>query len=108
MLDGIAFLLPNLNDTFAYACADTEQIAVGEAEIMAKWWRRHGWFGLVALAAWQRGLHPIPPVAATPNYQDAVADLRSDERVYCEGEEDEGPETWLWWFDLDDREGLPA
>jgi hypothetical protein len=100
LLNATAFLLPNLNDTFGYACADTEQIAVGEGEIMARWWMRHGWQGLVAIAAMKRGKQPIPPVAEDTAYQAAVADLASDERVACTGEDE--AETWRWWFDLED------
>jgi hypothetical protein len=96
MLADVFWLLPNLNDTFAYACADSEKIDVGEGEIMAAWWRRHGWHGLVALAAWKRQRHPLSQVAAHPSYQTAIADLRSDETIACAGEV-EGA-TWLWWF----------
>ena len=103
MLDHIHFVMPNLNDTFHYACADTEQIEAGEGPVMAAWWRRHRWHGLVALAAWRRGRHPLPEITADARYRAAVADLASDEQVSCPGEPD--TERWLWWFDLDD---LPA
>lgn len=99
-LDAQAFLLPNLNDTFGLACADTEQLSVGEGEIMAIWWGRHGWHGLVALAAVQRGRHPLPRHADDARYRDALADLQGDERIGCRDD----PETtgrWLWWFGLD-------
>lgn len=105
MLDGVAFLLPNFNDTFYYASADTEQIPVGEGEVMAAWWRRHGWHGLVALAAWKRARHPLQPIAEDSRYTAALADLRSDETVLCAGDDEGG--TWLWWFDLDDAPGVP-
>ncbi len=74
-----AFVFPNLNDTFAYACSDTEQLPVGEGEIMAKWWRRHGWHGLVALAACKRGAHPLA-AHRTDSYWAALRDLASDEQ----------------------------
>ena len=96
-LDANAFLLPNFSDTFGYASADTEQIEVGEGEIMAKWWRRHGWYGLVALAAYKRGAEPVREIREDSRYQAAMADLKSDEQVAC-SDDPEATHTWLWWL----------
>lgn len=77
-LDGLHWVLPNLSDTFAYASADTEQIAVGDAETLARLWRAHGHYALVAIAAWTRGVHPITPVRDREEYQAALAELREN------------------------------
>lgn len=62
---------PNLNDTFAYACADIEALPVGDGEQLADFYLEHGWEGLVAVAAMKRGLLPIAPVAESEAYQRA-------------------------------------
>lgn len=76
-----AFLLPNLNDTFAYACADSEQITVGDGEHMARFWRDYGWHGLVAIAAVKRDRYPLAEVALSPKYKMALGELLAAEWV---------------------------
>lgn len=70
-LSGMAYVLPNLTDTFGLASADTEQISVGDGQALADFWRAHGWHGMVALAAIQRGAAPLTEVAGTTKYQQA-------------------------------------
>lgn len=78
-LSELHWIVPNLNDTFGYACADAEKISVGDGELLAKFWRQYGWHGLVAVAAVQRGKDPIPPVAEHPKYQEALKALLEEE-----------------------------
>lgn len=91
-LADLHFILPNLNDTFDYAMADSEQINVGDGEVMADFWRRHGWHGLVAIAAIKRRRDPgIPSVAGDDRYKVALAELRALKPL---PPEDGDPDVW--------------
>ena len=64
-----AALWVNVNDTFAYACADCEPVPQPEADPDGFWSlydmvREHGHDGAVVWAARRRGETPIPPVLA--------------------------------------------
>lgn len=96
-LSTVHFVMPNLNDTFAFACADTEKVSVGDGQLLADFWRRHGWRGLVAIAAVQRGAEPLGEVAATPEYMAARAELLARESF---PDEDGEPWTLLDEFEL--------
>jgi hypothetical protein len=80
-LDDCHGLTVNLNDTFYYSSADAEDVIIGDAGLFADFWQRHGWYGLVAIAAWKRKRHPLPQVAQHPKYKAALEELRSDEPV---------------------------
>jgi len=70
-LSYFAWLYPNLNDTFAYACADTERIwldievddsddsYISNGEVLVKAWREFGFSGIVAVVGRMRGQDPI-------------------------------------------------
>jgi hypothetical protein len=85
--DHLLFVAPNLNDTFAYACADTEDLAA--CEQLADAYREHGWHIFVALAAYKRGVEPLQQIADTPEYAAAKAcvDADRDLRIFCEVEQ---------------------
>lgn len=91
----IHFILPNFNDTFSYACADTEQISVGDGQVLADFWRKYGWHGLLAIAAVKRKRDPLPEVAKSEKYQEAVIELMSGKEI---DDEEEG------WTLLDEFE----
>jgi hypothetical protein len=74
-LADLAFVMPNLNDTFSYACADSEKITVGDGKLMAEFWRKYGWQGLAAIAAVQRRKEPVAEVARDYGFIRAVAEL---------------------------------
>lgn len=62
-----AALWVNVNDTFAYACADCEPVPQPEADPDGFWSlydlvREHGGLGAVAWAARRRNATPLPPV----------------------------------------------
>jgi len=97
-LNSIHYFMPNLNDSFYYASADTEKISVGEGAIMAKWAIKHGWYGFVAIAALKRNRNPLPEITKQLAYQAAVRDLNSGE-IICFEDDPEGGD-WRWWFDL--------
>ena len=48
-----------MNDTFAYACADDEDVTVEELPLVAGIWRDYGADGLTAWAALRRNEEPI-------------------------------------------------
>lgn len=100
-LGSVHFILPNFNDTFGYACADTEQISVGDGEFLAEFWRRHGWHGLVAIAAWKRDRTPIPPVARHEKFKAAMAELEANAQI--PDPHDDTPWTVLDEFELSPR-----
>lgn len=61
-LDDFVFIHPNLNDTFDYACADTEMITLdGEANqrALVQVWVRYRQHGIRAYVAKMRGQEPL-------------------------------------------------
>jgi hypothetical protein len=87
-LNHFHFIYPNLNDTFHYACADSERIALdGEGEpdaedpmdrftdqdMLVKMWRAYGFHGIVAYCTRVRGELPsVTQVTSHPKYQAAI------------------------------------
>lgn len=67
-LADVHFVCPNLNDTFHYAAADSEQLCTGDGELLHDFYLEHGWHGLVALTAIKRGAEPIREVRENENY----------------------------------------
>lgn len=77
------FIYPNLNDTFDYAMADTEKIALEveippyqedqltNGEMLVELWRRFGFSGVVAFCASIRGYEPRIPDLRTYEFYDA-------------------------------------
>lgn len=82
-----AFIYPNLNDTFAYACADTEKIYldveqpfgfdseggppyVSNGEVLVRIWREYGTAGMYAFVAKMRGMDVLPRLRS-PEYEAA-------------------------------------
>lgn len=77
-LDAMHWIMPNLNDTFAYATADSEKIYMdGESntDMLVKAWRQYGHGGIRAYVAKIRGIEPIPPLRDV-DYENAVLALR--------------------------------
>lgn len=52
----------NVNDCFAYACADAEPVFYDQLEDLWKYYKRDTSYGVVVWAAIQRKELPIPPV----------------------------------------------
>jgi hypothetical protein len=48
------------SDTFAYACADCEDLPYGEIGPLYKLWKAHGWDGVTKWCALRRGARPLP------------------------------------------------
>lgn len=66
----------NLNDTFAYATADAEDIETGEE--LGKFYAIHGWYGFVAIATKKRMRFPVKEVRINPAFQAAITDLNQN------------------------------
>lgn len=49
----------NMNDTFGYACADSEEISVSELIEVRDIWKKYGHHGLTAWSAVKRNVDPI-------------------------------------------------
>lgn len=76
-LDCFHWVYPNLNDTFAYACADSERVYMdGESNQIAlvTVWRKWGPAGIAAYVAKMRGTEPLQAVR-TEKYEAAKAYL---------------------------------
>lgn len=61
-LDGFLFVCPNLNDTFEYATADSEQIYLdsdGNQDMLVDVWAKFGYTGIVAYVAKMRNVEPL-------------------------------------------------
>lgn len=69
-----------MNDTFAYACADGEDLPLDELPTVLELWRQFKWGGLIAWAAHRRGIEPIGP-HQTEQYQAAVRHMRANARL---------------------------
>lgn len=79
-LDSVAFVYPNLNDTFSYACADAERLCMdGSGEnnqaALVEVWSKYGHAGIVAYCARVRGYAPSVTEALTPEYHEAWESL---------------------------------
>lgn len=68
-------LLLNMNDTFAYACADCEEVPEGKVEEIISLYKRHGNNGLIYWVAKQRGEDP-----GVPEYRKEVQRIRKLEK----------------------------
>lgn len=69
-------LVANLSDTFGYGCADAEDLGLQDCPHLREIYRQHGHAGVVAWAAVRRCAgDPVEPVA-TPQYHQALQDLR--------------------------------
>ncbi len=70
--EGGVRLFLNVGDTFAYACADAEEVPADEATLalLARLYSEHGGSGLVAWAARRRGVEPLEQLR-TPAYMAA-------------------------------------
>lgn len=73
--DGKAVIWLLMNDTFGYACADAEDVAVESLPLVARMWETHGYSGLTAFAANQRNQDPIVE-HRTDEYKRALEELR--------------------------------
>jgi hypothetical protein len=85
-LEAMHWVMPNLNDTFAYAMADSERIYMdGESDdeddaptntdMLVRVFRNYGFGGIVAYVAKMRGAEPIKP-CRTVDYENAVLALK--------------------------------
>lgn len=70
-----------MNDTFAYACVDAENVADGDLATVASIYRWFGWVGLICWAARQRNEDPVIEFTEDPVYQDTWRALYGDLRV---------------------------
>lgn len=52
----------NCNDTFGYACADSEDIDVEDLPIMLELYQKFGWEGVIALCSKIRKCDPLSEV----------------------------------------------
>lgn len=83
------WVCPNLNDTFYYASADSEQLTVGDGELLAAFYEKHGWYGLVALVAIKRERMPLREVQENPRFTQAYTEALADAELREECEVDE-------------------
>lgn len=65
-----------MNDTFGYACSDSEEVEIGEMPILSKIYDTHKYDGLIAWAANKRGCEPIKPLI-TDEYKLALEFVRN-------------------------------
>lgn len=65
-----------MNDTFAYACSDGEDVDTDELPLVCDMYERFGYHGLIAFAAKKRGKSPIGP-HKTEKYKEAVEYLKT-------------------------------
>ena len=78
--DDIAFfgfdgaLVLNCGDTFAYVCADTEEVPDDQIDTVRRLHDKHGYTGLVAWIARRRGTEPLLQ-RRTEAYRAALADI---------------------------------
>lgn len=56
---GTVSCLLNMNDTFAYACADAEEVPLGDLPAVLAYWHTYGASGLKAWVAIRRGEVPL-------------------------------------------------
>lgn len=49
----------NMNDTFGYACADSEEVTLSEIPEVYRLWKKYGHHGLTAWSAVKRNVDPI-------------------------------------------------
>lgn len=76
-LDLMHWVMPNLNDTFGYATADSERLYMDQEENqewLVKMFRKYGHDGIVAYCAKVRAQDPIPP-CQTEKYFAAMKDM---------------------------------
>ena len=66
-----------MNDTFAYACSDGEELPLDDLPTVLQLWREFKWSGLIAWAAQRRGIEPIGPHRGE-QYRAAVRHLRAN------------------------------
>ncbi len=71
-LSAFLWIYPNLNDTFGYACADSERIVLGDADesnvvVLVNVWIRYRHAGIRAYAAKIRGQEVLTELQ-TPEY----------------------------------------
>lgn len=71
----IAYSL-NMNDTFAYACADCEDFELTDLDLIFDLYKKYSHHGVTAWAAVKRDDTPIKP-RATKEYYDALTYIRS-------------------------------
>lgn len=71
-LDHMHWVMPNLNDTFGYATADSEKIYMDQdtnQEMLVDVWSKYGHIGIVAYVAKMRGTEPLPQLLTPAYYQ---------------------------------------
>jgi len=82
--DGKAALALNMNDVFAWACADAEPFTYEDAPALLKIAVEEGWPGLVRWACEKRGTPPQNPVLENMERYDAkIRHLVEKEREAC-------------------------
>lgn len=59
VLNGAFYITLNMNDTFAFACADYEDMSVSDFDLMASVIAKYGQDALTAYVAVKRGQEPI-------------------------------------------------
>lgn len=68
-------LRAHCGDTFAYACADSEDITLDEIPEFARLWKAHGYVGMVAFIAQKRAAEPVKEYRFSADYLKARADI---------------------------------
>lgn len=79
-LSSFVYIYPNLNDTFYYACADTEQTtldmdgepwepAESNGEVLVQVWSKYGHAGIIAYYSRRRNKHPVKEVQSDDFYR---------------------------------------
>lgn len=53
-----------VSDTFAYACADAEEIPLPEVTTVYRLWKKHGYDGIIKYVWAKRGTPPLPEIQA--------------------------------------------
>lgn len=71
----------NLNDTFAYACSDAEEIPNDQLEEIVRIYKRWGDVGLICWTARQRNEDPVVEYTEDPVYQETWKALYGDLKV---------------------------
>ena len=74
-VDTVSFAV-NMNDTFYYACADSEEVGADEIDAVYRAWKMFGYDGVVAWTAIKRGCEPIDE-CITSQYREAYKALSS-------------------------------
>ncbi|MDO8659570.1 MAG: hypothetical protein Q7K54_03120 [Candidatus Parcubacteria bacterium] len=68
----------NMNDTFAWACADAEEFTIEELPIIYDVFEKFGHSGIIAWASQKNGMEPIKP-CCTDDYRAAKVYLKLEQ-----------------------------